>query len=235
MPNDLRLSPGRTGPVPLMVGRAAERVLIMEQMATVKAGHGRLVIIGGEAGIGKTTIARDVAEHARQSGFAVAGSQCFDLMAAPPYGLWLDLADNWQRAMDATRHPAPPAVLTDRSLDRITNRADLFADVNVFFQALSDAGPALVVLEDIHWADPASLELLRFISARVEELRLLVLVTYRVDELTRQNPFYQQLPSLVRESRGLRVDLKRLRREDLKTLVEATYMLPAPDTDRLVA
>jgi DNA-binding CsgD family transcriptional regulator/tetratricopeptide (TPR) repeat protein len=107
--------------------------------------------------------------------------------------------------------------------------------VTGFLQAIVASRPLVIALEDVQWADPASLELLRYLAARIAHLPLLMLVTYRVDELTRQNPFYQQLPALVRESEGLRIDLKRLDTAELDALVRAHYDLPDDDRERLVA
>jgi DNA-binding CsgD family transcriptional regulator len=92
----------------------------------------------------------------------------------------------------------------------------------------------LLVLEDVHWADPESLELLRYVAARLADTRLLLVVTYRMDELTRRNPFYRQLPALVRESEGLRLDLRRLGRNDLAELVTLRYNLEPLDRGILV-
>ncbi|MGH2604812.1 MAG: BREX system ATP-binding domain-containing protein, partial [Dehalococcoidia bacterium] len=75
---------------PLIVGRTAERVLLQEQLADAASGHGRLVIIGGEAGIGKTTLARDLARAAAERGALGLVGHCYDLTATPPYGPWLD-------------------------------------------------------------------------------------------------------------------------------------------------
>lgn len=76
--------PGQMGPSLPIVGRAAERVLLIEQLSAMEAGHGNVVIIGGEAGIGKTTIARDLAAQARSRGYPVIAGRCYDLMAVPP-------------------------------------------------------------------------------------------------------------------------------------------------------
>ncbi len=223
------------GPMPPVVGRTAERVLLSEQLAAVRAGHGNVVILGGEAGIGKTTLARDLARQARAAGVVVVPAFCHDLMAASPYGLWLDFSERYRQVADQAELPPLPEVLADRALDRIGTQSAFFAGVTRFLQAIAASRPLMLALEDVQWADPASLELLRYLAARIAHLPLLVLVTYRVDELTRQTPFYQQLPALVRESEGLRMDLKRLDAAELNALVRAHYDLPDADRARLVA
>ena len=76
-------------------------------------------------------------------------------------------------------------------------------------------------MEDLHWADPSSLELLRYLAVHVQTLPLLLLVTYRVDEPAGRNHFYRQLPALIRDAEGLRLDLRRMRVDDLRALVAA--------------
>ena len=156
-------------------------------------------------------------------------------MAAPPYGLWLDLAAN---SASHERHgawPELPSVLASRNLHDITSQTEVFHQIRTFLADLAALRPTLAVLEDVHWADPVSLELLRHVASHLEQSRLHVIVTYRLDELTRENPFDQQLPALIRESGGLRIDLRPLERDDLATLVRSRYALPDEQERRLVA
>lgn len=224
--------PSIGGPAPPLVGREVEGVLLNEQLAEAAAGHGRVVIIGGEAGIGKTTLARSAMRAAHDRGVKVLTGQCYDLTATPPYGLWLDLAADYRPEADL---PALPPLLATRDFASLTSQLELFDQVRTLFAQATSVCPLLVVLEDVHWADPASLELLGHIGQHLVGWRLLLAITYRVDELTCRHPFYQQLPALVRESEGLRIDLKRLGTEALGTLVADRYTLSALDHDRLVA
>jgi DNA-binding CsgD family transcriptional regulator len=216
---------------PALVGRAREQVFLREELAASISGHGRLVLLGGEAGIGKTTLARDLAEDATAGGACALTGHCYDLTNTPPYGPWLDLAATYPR--DPTL-PAPPAAFAGGILERVTDQAALFAEVRRFFAELSSTRPILVLLEDLHWADPASLELLRHVAPHLRQWSILLLATYRVDELTRRHPFSQQLPALVREAEGLRLDLRRLDAIAMRTLVATRYRLPAPDEARLI-
>lgn len=217
---------------PPIVGRSAERVLLLEQLQSVRSHRGQLCILSGEAGIGKTTMVRELEAAADLEGMHVLVGQCYDLMAAPPYGIWMDLASSYQ-PVTGTDIPLPK-VLVSGELHNITSQSDVFDQVRSFLSDVSATQPTLVILEDVHWADPAILELLRHIASHLKQLRLCLVITYRVDELTRQNHLYRQLPALIRESGGLRIDLGRLHREDLAVLVSTHYALPEQDVSRLV-
>ena len=217
---------------PVLVGREREQVFLREELAAALAGRGRLVLLGGEAGIGKTTLAKALVREADARGACVLTGHCYDLTNTPPYGPWLDLIAGYPTDPD---RPSPPAAFAGGVLKRVTDQAALFAEVRRFLAALSDDRPLLVLLEDLHWADPSSLELLRNIAPHLRQWSILLLATYRVDELTRRHHFSQQLPALVREAEGLRLDLRRLDAGALRMLVAAHYQLPAADEARLVA
>lgn len=218
------------GVAPLLVGRAREQGLLREALAAAAGGRGQLVLLGGEAGIGKTTLAQDLAA-ASGNALRVLAGHCYDLTNTPPYGPWLDLLARSRSTPDL---PTLPAAFAGGVLADVTNQADLFADMRRFLAQLSADRPALVILEDLHWADPASLELLRHVAPYLRQWSVLLLVTYRVDELTRLHPFAQQLPALVREADGVRLDLRRLDPEGLRALVTGMHRLAAADEARLV-
>ena len=171
--------------------------------------------------------------EAAARGARVLTGACYDLTNTPPYGPWLDLFD----ACRARSRPAaaPGRLRRRRAGSASPTRPPSSPRSATFFAALAAARPALVLLEDLHWADPASLELLRHLAPRLRHWPILLLVTYRGDELTRRHPFALQLPALVREADGLRLDLRRLDAAALRALVAARYRLPAADEARLVA
>jgi DNA-binding CsgD family transcriptional regulator len=216
---------------PLLVGREREREVLRAELFAARSGRGRLVLLGGEAGIGKSTLAQDLVGTTAEQTTRVLAGHCYDLTNTPPYGPWLDLFQGTQPGPDL---PAPPAAFAGGVLAAVSDRAALFADVRRYFAKLSATEPALVLLEDLHWADPASLELLRHVASNLRHWPVLLLATYRIDELTRSHPFAQQLPALVREAKGLRLELRRLDQAALRALVASRYNLPAADEARLV-
>jgi len=223
-----------TGPGdrPYLVGRANEHSLIVAQIDALLTGKGSLVILSGEAGIGKTTLAQSACREARESGALVLLGHCYDRGETPPYGLWiepLEQAHAW-----ADRNPG----IADSPAPRFggsSSQAALFTAIWTYFTALARDQPLVIFLDDVHWADEASLDLLRFLARQVAPVSILLLITYRTDEVTRHDPLYRYLPALVREAQAVRVDLSPLSDLDVRALIDYSYQLPADDTDRLVS
>src|SRR5215218_9028079 len=82
---------------PQLVGREREQVFLREELAATLSGHGRLVLLGGEAGIGKTTLAKDLVEEAAARGAAVAISRCYEVGGVPAFGPWRELISELPR------------------------------------------------------------------------------------------------------------------------------------------
>ncbi len=218
---------------PSLVGRDREQDALRRHMAAALAGHGSLALIGGEAGIGKTALAEAACAEAAERGALVLIGRCYDLSETPPYGPWIELFARYRQ--QGGLPPLPDAFARRGTVGEVTSQAALFQQALDFFTALAEARPLVLLLDDLHWADPASLDLLRFLARSVAAMPLLILATYRADELTRRHPLYQLLPTLVREAHADRLDLQRIEEADIRALVAARYALPSGDTARLVA
>ena len=195
-------------------------------------GRGSFVLIGGEAGIGKTALATSIAYEARGRGIPVWVGHCYEFVATPPYGPWMESGIFDGHSGDVL---PPPMLRSDEETGAAGSQAALFEQMQAFLTALTRRHPIVLILEDLHWSDPASLELLRFVSRNVAGLRALLVVTYRDDEVTRQLPFYGLLPTLVRESGARRIELRRLGESAVREMVAAGYGLPEADEGRLVS
>jgi DNA-binding CsgD family transcriptional regulator/tetratricopeptide (TPR) repeat protein len=190
------------------------------------------VLIGGEAGIGKTALAESLCRAAAERGALMFTGRCYDLTETPPYGPWLDLFARYRPADGLP--PLPDAFGERGTIGAVASEAALFQQVQDFLTAAATRQPLVVLLDDLHWADPASLGLLRFIARHADSSALLLIITYRSDEITRRHPLYQLLPMFEREARATRLDLRRLTADAVRALV-ARYDLPEADRERLVA
>ena len=220
-----------SGP-PLLVGRSRERSLLRAQLSAALAGQGGLVILSGEAGIGKTTLAGDACQEASAAGALVLVGHCYDRAETPPYGPWVELLGQFGALPD---RPPNLRAIAEPSMARSSSLAVLFGEVREFLVARARARPLVILLDDMHWADTASLDLVRFVARQLASIPLLLLITYRSDEVTRQHPLYWHLPVLVREALAVRIDLSPLSDEDVCALIEHAYQLPSDDTSRLAA
>src|SRR5581483_8396728 len=161
-----------------LVERGAHLAALADQLD--RAGEaGRLVLIGGEAGAGKTAlVGRFLAAHA--GGATVLAGQCDDLFAPRPLGPLADIARGLGGRLAAALEAGDPA-----------------AAMEAFLVELASPGsPVVVVLEDLQWADDATFDLVRVVARRLESLRCLVLVTYRT-ELAPDHPLRRAVGSLV--------------------------------------
>ncbi len=223
---------GRPDPVGHLVGRARERSMLQQSLSDAVHGHGGLVLIGGEAGIGKTSLAEEVLRQARAGGARTFTGGCYDLTTTPPYGPWLEVVQSMRELDDL---PAPPPALDDAStLTDVGSQTVLFDAVRTFLVSMAAEKPLVVLLEDLHWADHASLDLLRYLARHLRDQQQLLIATYREDELTRRHPLSVLLPRMTREAQATRLHLRPLGDRAIRDLVTERYRLPASDTQRLV-
>ena len=221
-----------SGDTPRLFGREEEQARLRWLLDAAVGGSGGLVLIGGEAGIGKTALARSIASEARGRQIPVWVGHCYELAATPPYGPWVDSGVFGQDVEDVT---APAMLGVGEGSGPASSQAALFERIQESLAALARQNPLVLILEDLHWADPASLELLRFVSRNLGGLRILLVVTYRDDEVTRRSSLYRLLPTMVRESGARRIELRRLGERAVREMVGTRHRMPEPDKRRLVS
>ncbi len=218
------------GPEPLapaLVGRDHERAALRAALTAACAGRGSLVLVSGEAGIGKTALAETLLAEAQGRGALVLVGRCYDLSETPPYGPWIEAL---ARAPRGEGLPAPPGLAGGAAT---TGQAGLFAQVRDYLAALAASQPLVLLLDDLHWADTASLDLLRTLARGLAELPLLLLATYRAEEVVDDHALAALLPLLVREARAARLELRPLDATAIGALVAARYALAETERDRL--
>src|SRR6185503_7096060 len=157
MPCDSGCAMGRSPSPPQhapLVGREREQAALREAFDAALAGRGGLVLIGGEAGIGKTALAEWLLAEAERQGALVLVGRCYDLSETPPYGPW---AEALARAPRGDGLPMPP----DLGGADVASQAALFSAVRGYLATLAARCPLVLLLDDLHWADPGSLDLLR--------------------------------------------------------------------------
>jgi DNA-binding CsgD family transcriptional regulator len=182
-----------------LIGRAAELEKLVRVLEAADAGTAGVALVGGDAGIGKTRLTGELAAYAREHGFRVLVGQCAELGDSLPY---LPLADALRGAEDVVRdalaerpvlgqlvtggESAPSAGLTQQRL------------FGSLLGLLAEVQPVLFVIEDLHWADRSTRDLLVFLSRMVQTERVCVVGTYRTDDLHRRHPLRSVLAELKR-------------------------------------
>ncbi|MCX5041899.1 LuxR C-terminal-related transcriptional regulator [Aldersonia sp. NBC_00410] len=181
------------------VGRQREIALLRAAVVSAGSGVGRLVLVGGPAGIGKSRLVEELAAIAGEYGMPIARGYAVDDPGMPALWPWRRLA----------RHvPGPTQPLSVQGLHSATDRFELFTGITDWLRAAAEADGLVVVLEDMHWSDDTSLLLLRQIAADLLGARLVLVVTYR-DVVTRRDetPLGNHLPDLLRAADARTIEL----------------------------
>jgi DNA-binding CsgD family transcriptional regulator len=179
---------------------------LLEQHAETRAASGRLVLVSGEAGIGKSALVRAFCESVRSSDRILEGA-CDPLFTPRPLGSLLDVAEVTGGELAAlAEHRARPHELTSALLAELRAR------------------PTVLVLEDAHWADEATLDVIRLLGRRIEQGPGLVLVTYRDDELERRHPLRIVVGELATRDGIVRLRLEPLSLPAVAALAEPFHV-----------
>ena len=189
--------------------------------------------MSGEAGVGKTSLVRDLVTNSRENGWLVLTGHCYDLSAVSPYGPWREIVE--AATKEEALSGAASALRSRDSVLETANAEALFSELATFLTDVATQHPLIIALEDMHWSDPGSLEFLRAFARGISELPILLIVTYRETDLTPDAPLYPLLPQLVREASAHRIHLLPLDRSNIEALVQSRYELSTTDEDRLVS
>ena len=228
---------GQTGRT--FVGREREMAGLRAAMDDAIKGHGRVVMLAGEPGIGKTRMAQELASYAESLGAQVWWGSCHEQQGAPPY--WplvqpirsyiqqtdpeslrsqmgpgaADIAEIIPEVVDKLPDLKPPS-----PLEPVQARFRLFDSIFQFLRNLAQAQPLMLVLDDLHWADQPSLLLLEFLASQLPDSKIMLVGTYRDTEVSREHPLSQTLAQFARNESYQREELKGLETEHIGQLIE---------------
>jgi class 3 adenylate cyclase len=223
-------------PAGTLVGREAELQRVLRAVDAVAGGSGRLGLLAGEPGVGKTRLAQEVTLAVRNRGFLLATGRCYEAEAAVPFYPWLDaLATLYAEAPAAVRAEVPrrwpdlarllPDQLGPRppgSMNSPEEQQLLFRAVTGLVGSLAEQRPVALLLDDLHWADASSLKLLQHLARQTRGQSVLLFGTYRDVEVGRQHPLEAALRDLDREGLLERVPIRRLDAAGTQELIAAT-------------
>ena len=231
------------------IGRQRETGELKGILEEAISGHGRVVTLAGEPGIGKTRTAEELSNYARLRQMQVLWGRCYEGEGAPPYWPWIQSIRSFARDTDPEQLrslmgagaveiaeivsevryrlqdlPSAPSLGPEQA------RFRLFDSIVNFLRNAGSKQPLMLILEDLHWADQPTLSLLAFMAKEISSARLLLVGTYRDDGLSHFNPLSQTLGMLEAEEAYQKVQLKGFSREEVGRFIEvATGIVPPPE------
>ncbi|MGA9351432.1 MAG: tetratricopeptide repeat protein [Anaerolineae bacterium] len=234
-----RPSPLRPWPKPeylssSLVGRDREFAQLISHLEAASQGKGRLVIIDGEVGIGKTRLVQELLDRAEPDFHLLIG-RCYESEMALPYQPLVEALRGYLPTLDLNKlhvsklwlrevsklvpelSEALPDLPNSVPLSTDTERSRLFEGVVRFLVALSRQRPLILFFDDLHWADQATLVLLQYLARHVTGERILLVGAYRTEDLN--EPLANTMRSLNQDGLLSRITLRRLTLEDVTTLI----------------
>ena len=229
------------------VGRGRECILLEDALRKTKAGRGRLVLISGEAGIGKSRLAREFVGRAENQGARTLWGSCWEGGGAPAFWPWVqplrafvngadtsvlrgqlgrgaaDLANLVPELRDLFNDLAPEMPVVDSEGARFR----LFDSISAFLRRASAAQPLVIVLDDVHAADISSLLLLEFVASELADARVLIVATYRDPELDLDDPRASALTDVGRKASD-RISLAGLTPSEVASYVALSSSVETP-------
>lgn len=230
------------------IGREQEMAELIEALDNAKGGHGGLVMLVGEPGIGKTRLIEELETVALEHGLHLAKAACYESGSSPPYWPWTQAirsvliepseavlaALDTRAAVIAEIVPEIGNLVPDlellSELEPEQARFRLFDSVASFFGEIVALESMIIVLDDLHWADRSSLDMLEFIARDIGSSKLLLVGMYRGMELSRQHPLSETLATLARSREFRRIHLRGLTSDEVGRLVEAVSNAEAPSS-----
>ena len=211
-----------------LVGRRDELAELASASAGVAgSGRGQLVVIAGDAGVGKSRLVLEFVDRAGRDGWTTATGGCVDVATgALTYAALIEILRHLHRHLgqDVIAKLAGAGIddlgplLPGASGDQPGVGGRLLERMLDFLVHLGEVAPAVVVVEDVHWADSSTRDLVAFLARNIHAARVLLIVTYRADDLHRRHPLKPLLAELERSGASW-IRLAGLTRRDVAELV----------------
>jgi DNA-binding NarL/FixJ family response regulator/tetratricopeptide (TPR) repeat protein len=229
--------PRPTGP---LVGRVVELESLAAAVRSAQHGRSAAVVLGGDAGVGKTRLLSELIGTVAGEGVLCVIGHCVDLGDTPPP--YLPFTEAFTRLMAehpdlgddlVNRFPALGRLLPGRSAEVQVpvERGELFDSVLAALMHLAGERPVMLVVEDVHWADQATRDLLGFLFTRLDGSRVAVIATYRNDDLHRRHPLRRTLAEWSRLPAVTRVYLDPMDSDDVRALIKSLQATAIADAD----
>jgi tetratricopeptide (TPR) repeat protein/DNA-binding XRE family transcriptional regulator len=220
------------------VGRGNEYGLLIGLLARLTAGSGHVVLLEGEPGIGKSRLMRELAQYSQSRAVCTLATNCYEIERAMPYQPVIDLAT---RALDLASKEtlqklapvslAEIAALVPAVAERVAvpslsadfpeaRQARLFRAIVQFFDALALGRQLVVMIDDLQWADDASVQFVHYFARQASSRPVLLVCAYRDEDLDTQERLAGLVASLRRETHARHMPLARLQRVDAEALLE---------------
>jgi hypothetical protein len=222
---------------PGLIGRDHPAGVLRAEISRATDSHGGLVLVTGEAGIGKTTLVTDAVEVARERGALVLSGSCWDSSAAPGFWPWVQVIRGLRRQAEPGEWSAAAEaaggqlgiLLGEAGADDPADGFGMYDAVTSALVAVSQRRPVVVVVDDLHWADPSSVRLLEFVAQHTWFERLLLVATYRDVEVDAgDHPLAPLMTALL--AKATTVTLTGLHRDEVGALMTRTVGAePDPD------
>src|SRR5215213_3572049 len=240
-----------TVPAPLapLVDRNAERAMLHQLIGAALGGHGRLALVAGEPGVGKSRLAAEIGDESQARGMRMLIGHCVQMSGAPPYLPYVEIIEQ------AISNPRSPLALREALGDVAAEIARIapalrrvFPDIpppielpaelarryvwnslSEFLGRAAQGQPLLLVLEDLHWADDSTLLLTEYLAPLLPAMPVLVIGTYRDVEVDPHHPLVRVIEQLPHRRLIDRISLRRLSFVGVRAMVEALAGQPPPE------
>jgi tetratricopeptide (TPR) repeat protein/tRNA A-37 threonylcarbamoyl transferase component Bud32 len=241
-----------------LVGREREMEILRKHVGQLGQGCGRTLFMSGEAGIGKTRLVDEIEKYAHRKGILTLKGHCLYREGLEPLTPFIEAVNDFfqlkksdsstrrGRVKDFIRQEAPelmalsqrflttidfhedPAKLEETTQNEGTNKTRLFEVLLQVLRLISEKGPLLLVLEDIHWADSATLQLLHYVSRNSRNTPLFILATYRPEDVNpdqkgKPHSLTEAMQRMSREGSFEKIELERLSQDEHAKLVKSLF------------